>query len=245
MPAVSPAESNVQVHAAAESVNPVPARSEFGMDTDGVFRVDDPNHTKVAAYLTLLSQWGIEPEMEEEDLSDLELEALIQQAGLKPYTLSPDWQKLQFLDYPALIRIGSGGADPSHEAVLIGLASNKALVLDPLHGKLSLHRDELKSRWTGDAVILWRELAGISLPISEKNSGTGSVENLQRVLKEQGFYLDEVDGTFGPSTHRAVKFFQQKMGLEDDGTFNVESYLVLAKVTRPAEVPSIRLSNAE
>lgn len=249
-PVSSPVEPDAQVHATAESGvpvpgTPVPVQSEFGMNADRVFRVSDPKQAAIAAYLTLLSQWGIEPEVQEEDLPGLVPEVLVQQAGLKSYTTPLDWQKLQFLDYPALIQIGSGGADPAHEAVVVGLSANEAVVFDPLHGKWSPRRDELESRWTGQAVILWKELDGISLPFGDENAADASVENLQRVLQEQGFYLDKVNGFYGPRTHRAVKFFQQKMGLQDDGMFNLESYLVLAKTTRPAGVPSLRLLNAE
>jgi hypothetical protein len=215
------------------------------MDTDGVFRVSDPEQATVAAYLTLLSRWGIEPEIQSEDLPGLVPEVLIQQTGLKSYEASLDWQRLQLLDYPALIQITSAGDDPPREMALIGLSANEALVFDPVHGKWAPSRDELESRWTGRAVILWKELDGINLPLSGKNGGRTSVENLQRVLKMQGFYPDKVDGYFGPRTHRAVKFFQQKMGLRDDGVLNLESYLVLAKVTRSEDVPSIRLLNAE
>jgi len=256
-PTPSPPEPNAQVHTIAK-FGPVtlpsgdvntkdlgPAQSEFGMDTDGIFRVSDPKQAKVATYLTLLSQWGIEPEVQEEDLSRLAPEVLIQQAGLKSYTAPLDWHRLQLLDYPALIQIASDGADPSHEVVLVGLTANEALVFDPLRGKWAPRRDELERRWTGQAVLLWKELEGIRLPISKKNAGSSSVKNLQRLLSEQGFYLGEVDGSFGPRTHRAVKFFQQKMGLRDDGVLNLESYLVLAKVTQSEEVPSLHLLHAE
>ena len=35
------------------------------------------------------------------------------------------------------------------------------------------------------------------------------------------------------------------MGIKDDGMFNLESYLVLAKASQPTGVPSIRPLNAE
>ncbi len=256
-PTPSPPEPNAQAHVIAESELVVPpsgdsktkdlgpAQSEFGMDTDGIFRVSDPKQARVAAYLTLLSQWGIEPEIQEEDLSDLVPEVLIQQAGLKSYTAPLDWQRLQLLDYPALIQIGSDGADPPHEAVLVGLSADEALVFDPLHGKWTARRDELDRRWTGKVVLLWKEQEGIILPMSKKTASSLSVKNLQQILKSQGLYLGKVDGSFGPLTYRAVKFFQQKMGLKDDGVLNLESYLVLAKVAQPEEVPSLHLLNAE
>jgi general secretion pathway protein A len=256
-PTSSLPEPNAQAHMIAES-GPVvppsgdaktknldPARSEFGMDADGIFRISDPKQADIAAYLTLLSQWEIEPEIQEEDLSGLVPEVLIQQAGLKSYTVPLDWQKLRLLDYPALIQINSNGAAPPHEAVLVGLSADGALVLDPLDGKWTPRREELERRWTGQAVLLWKELDGISLPVNKEDAGSTSVKNLQRVLSTEGFYLGKVDGAFGPATHLAMKFFQQKMGLKDDGVLDLESYLVLAKITQQEDVPNLHLLNAE
>lgn len=250
-PTPSTPEPNAQARMIAESV-PVgslsgdantkdlgPAQSEFGMDTDGIFRVSDPKQARIAAYLTLLSQWGIEPENQTEDLSRLVPEVLIQQAGLQSYVVPLDWQRLQLLDYPALIQIKSDGTDPPHEAVLTGLSAQEGWVLDPLHGKWVSHRDELERRWAGKAVLLWKELEGITPPMNKKAASSLSVKNLQRALKAQGLYLGKVDGSFGPRTRRAVKFFQQKMGLKDDGVFSLESYILLAKVSQPEEVPSL------
>lgn len=253
-PTPSPSEPNAQAHVIAESGPVVPpsevtktndlglAQVGFGMDPEGIFRVRDPGQARVAAYLTLLGRWGIESEIQEEDLSRLVPEVLIQQTGLKSYTAPLDWQRLQLLDYPALIQIKSDGTDPPHEAVLVGLSANEALVFDPLHGKWTARRDELERRWTGKAILFWKELEGIIPPPNKRAASSLSVKNLQRTLKVQGLYLGKVDGSFGPRTRRAVKFFQQKMGLKDDGVLSLESYIALAKVSQQDEVPSLHVS---
>jgi general secretion pathway protein A len=217
-----------------------PAPAEFQRDADGIFRVGDPKLAWAAAYLTLLGRWGIKPEIKKEELSGLDPEVLIQRAGFKFYTVPLDWRKLERLDYPVLIQLMSGGTDPPHEAVLAGLSAKEAVVLDPLHGKWTPRRDELERRWTGQAVLFWKELEGITLPIGKKTGSVPSIEALQRILKTEDLYSGSVDGIFGPRTRRALKFFQQKMGLKDDGVLGLESYLALAKAARPGEVPSLR-----
>ena len=43
------------------------------------------------------------------------------------------------------------------------------------------------------------------------------VEDMQEELKEQGFYTGTVDGKYGLGTENAVKAFQRRFGLNDDG----------------------------
>lgn len=43
------------------------------------------------------------------------------------------------------------------------------------------------------------------------------VEEIQRRLKAWGYYTGEVDGIYGDLTHKAVRYFQSKNGLDVDG----------------------------
>lgn len=51
----------------------------------------------------------------------------------------------------------------------------------------------------------------------DKNNSETDVKELQRVLKELGYYTSTVDGSFGPVTRRAVISFQSDYGLATDG----------------------------
>ncbi|MFH1690978.1 MAG: peptidoglycan-binding domain-containing protein [Candidatus Omnitrophota bacterium] len=44
-----------------------------------------------------------------------------------------------------------------------------------------------------------------------------SLEEIQKSLKNAGFYSEEVDGKFGPKTKEAIEFFQAANGLKVDG----------------------------
>ena len=51
-----------------------------------------------------------------------------------------------------------------------------------------------------------------------KRGSTGSVvTQIQTKLKAWGYYSAEVDGVYGSRTEKAVKYFQQKNGLQADG----------------------------
>ena len=51
-----------------------------------------------------------------------------------------------------------------------------------------------------------------------KRGSTGDkVSQMQQKLKNWGYYTGEVDGIFGSKTESAVRYFQRKNGLAEDG----------------------------
>lgn len=55
----------------------------------------------------------------------------------------------------------------------------------------------------------------------------GEVKEVQRRLKEWGYYNGAVDGIYGSATRQAVKKFQQKNGLTADGVVGLKTYQAL------------------
>lgn len=55
----------------------------------------------------------------------------------------------------------------------------------------------------------------------------GEVKELQRRLKQWGYYKGEVDGIYGKATVEAVKYFQRKNGLTPDGVAGKSTYAAL------------------
>lgn len=55
----------------------------------------------------------------------------------------------------------------------------------------------------------------------------GEVKEVQRRLKNWGYYSGSVDGIYGPATVRAVKSFQTKNGLTADGICGKATYAAL------------------
>lgn len=55
----------------------------------------------------------------------------------------------------------------------------------------------------------------------------GEVKEVQRRLKNWGYYNGSVDGIYGPATVSAVKYFQKKNGLTADGICGKATYAAL------------------
>ncbi len=66
-------------------------------------------------------------------------------------------------------------------------------------------------------LLVFSSLVPICLGISRYGSSGEEVKQIQKKLKEWGYYDGNVDGIYGSKTFSAVKKFQAKNGLTDDG----------------------------
>ncbi len=63
--------------------------------------------------------------------------------------------------------------------------------------------------------------------VLRQGSSGGEVKEVQRRLKNWGYYFGEVDGIYGPATVAAVKSFQRKNGLTADGIAGKATFAAL------------------
>ena len=62
---------------------------------------------------------------------------------------------------------------------------------------------------------------------------------IQKALKNAGYYTAAVDGKIGPKTKKAIEDFQKANGLKIDGKVGLKTWAVLEKYLNPAPVPSV------
>lgn len=67
----------------------------------------------------------------------------------------------------------------------------------------------------------------VQTAVLKQGATGGEVKELQRRLKQWGYYDGAVDGIYGPSTVAAVKKFQKKNGLKVDGVAGISTYAAL------------------
>ena len=67
----------------------------------------------------------------------------------------------------------------------------------------------------------------VQTDVFSQGASGGEVKELQRRLKEWGYYNGAVDGIYGKGTVAAVKAFQKKNGLTADGVAGIETYKAL------------------
>lgn len=67
----------------------------------------------------------------------------------------------------------------------------------------------------------------VQTAVLKQGATGGEVKELQRRLKQWGYYSGAVDGIYGPATVKAVKYFQQKNGLKADGIAGKSTFAAL------------------
>jgi peptidoglycan hydrolase-like protein with peptidoglycan-binding domain len=73
----------------------------------------------------------------------------------------------------------------------------------------------------------WRDNPSDSFPpIKEGETGT-KIEQLQRVLQQNGYNPGLIDGIFGPMTKAAVIAFQKAKNLEPNGIVDEQTWTIL------------------
>ncbi len=67
----------------------------------------------------------------------------------------------------------------------------------------------------------------VQTAVLKQGATGGEVKELQRRLKQWGYYNGAVDGVYGKQTVEAVKYFQRKNGLTPDGVAGKATYAAL------------------
>lgn len=70
-------------------------------------------------------------------------------------------------------------------------------------------------------------LTAVTCAVLRQGAKGGEVKEVQRRLKQWGYYSGAVDGVYGPATAEAVKKFQRKNGLTADGIVGKATYAAL------------------
>lgn len=197
-------------------------------------------NARLAATLLLLQRWGFFRSVTAEKLAGRDPARLIKQAGLQSARLPVDWALLERLDYPCLLDWKETAEDFRHAVVLMELSPTEAVILDPLMGRRLVNRADLPEHIDGEAIILWKGLPGIKVPLRARKGTNPVVTALQQVLKKQGLLGGGVPGVYDSPTRAAVVRLQSESGLRATGVFGVRSYMVLSKRVLGAKAPSVR-----
>jgi len=141
------------------------------------------------------------------------------------------------------LRFGSEGEDVK---ALQRLLTEKGVYEGPVNGKFG--------PLTEEALKIYQEAAGLEVDgvagnetmkkLTEKPRPTGTfrngdegedVRNLQKLLKDKGYYSGPLNGKFGPLTQEAVLNFQRANGLEEDGVAGKATMDLLKAPAKKAE----------
>lgn len=153
--------------------------------------------------------------------------------GLGCLTLDTDWDELIALDLPAVLESRSDHRDPV--ALLAVRPRQAATAADS--GLRWQSQDALRGDWNGSATLLWQLPPGYRQPLARGSRGE-PVRWLRRQLREAGHPASGAADEFDAALEAAVRSFQQRSGIDDDGIAGPITWIHLQRLTSSG-IPSL------
>ena len=142
------------------------------------------------------------------------------------------------MDLPALLELrANDGA--LRTVALVGLESDRARIYGVDEGaSRDVQWSELAARWTGSAVVFWRDFEALPGVMSRGLRGE-SVAWLQAALAASGLFNGPLTGQFDLATAAGVRAFQQLHQLRIDGSVGPVTKMALYKTLEGYDVPRL------
>jgi general secretion pathway protein A len=119
-------------------------------------------------------------------------------------------------------------------------AKNGSLSVSPaLFDSTTISRNDISSVANGTFYLVWQNFGQIPDSISSGEKRF-EIKLLQRLLKQAGYYHDQIDGTYSTATATAVREFQHSMGITDNETMGELTLAALSRFYTNHKVPSLK-----
>lgn len=176
---------------------------------DGTYMVSKAELSESACILNLLNVWG------EKDLrGDVDISGEPEKRGYSVYRFN-DLDKAIRLNMPCVLSITR---DKTNSCVVLRwVVGGDAMLIDPRDGKNILPIKTFKDT-----------IAEISIFYKNRYNKNDRISLLQQELKKRGLYNSPVTGELGLKTKKALMKFQEIKGLEQTGTLDEETTIMLS-----------------
>jgi general secretion pathway protein A len=190
----------------------------------------DQNDTHVHAFNAIAKQWGARPInifSEGLDIPDM-FRRIAAKRNLQVTLFKGSLDDIVRFDLPFIVVTSVTGALGDY-CYAITSAKNGSLSISPaLFDSATISKNDLASVSSGTFYLVWQNIGQIPDTLS-KGEKRFEVKALQRLLKQAGYYHDQIDGNYSTVTARAVRDFQRSMGIVE---FEGLGELTLAALTR-------------
>ena len=197
-----------------------------------------PEQSLAAATRAVFALWGVDATAATPPGTTFEsADEALRVAGLTTLSLAHgELDRMRELDLPALVALRA--PDGSTRFALLRRIRGGSADLEGVVAGQSVRVDvsEWMRHWTGEALIPWRDFAGLPPSLGPGDQGA-PVEWLQDALARLAFYSGARDGRFDPDTRAAVESFQRGAGIEPDGRVGARTKLALYRALPDYALP--------
>jgi general secretion pathway protein A len=191
--------------------------------------------SKEEATKWVLETWGVDPGnligMDEPIFENLEVDF-----GLSFYEFSGNFSRLATLNYPVILEMNLPNAQGTKYLALVSAKNNFGTFGSV--DKIEMPFSAIESLWNNKAIVFWKDFEALPVNFKKGFRGKESIW-LQKNLRLLGFFKGREASNYGPKTIDAVKRFQRKHGIKDEGSFDTESRLALYNLLNIYNTPKL------
>ncbi len=179
----------------------------------------------------LLKMWDVEPLSPKGSLEAWKgLDKIVSQRDLRIARMTGNMGTLQRLDMPVLLELFMPGAEGKRYLAVTGFEEGRILISPPVAGRGWLTSAEMDALWGGKMYFLWKNHFDIPTRLKPGERGK-EVLQLQKLLRQIGFYEGPRNGIYDRATIDAVRSFQISQGLLPEQTMGRRTLVLLYRET--------------
>ena len=153
------------------------------------------------------------------------LENLEKEFDLAQYELNGNFKRLTNLNYPAILEVALPNSQGTKYLALTSVKGERGVFGSV--DKIEMPLSTINPLWTRKAIIVWKDFESLGgVPLAKGYEGR-EVIWLQKNLRLLGFFIGREVAHYGGQTEKAVRKFQRKNNIKDDGKFDTESKMLL------------------
>ena len=229
---------------ASEAESALTSSEMSGFDQNGIYRVKSRELAPFGAVMTLLRLWhqslnGVLASGESPSVSSAaEVWKLIGHAGYRIESRRTTLSRVKLLDVPCLIMLRKQARGPSTYCALCGFNNGTFQVADPTSGLMGIAERDLDKRWTGRAIYVLPDIAGLRYTLRLGKRGPEVVRFRARLFN-LGLLGDSKSDRYDAECAEAVKRFQLLSGLVPDGIAGWRTRIALVRDTFGRKAPRL------
>ncbi len=183
--------------------------------------------TAFSAFNALAQKWKVKPLVK--TLSPEVSRSLVNVAynrGLRIIIFRDGPEALVNLNTPAILEVSLPGLTDKRFLAISALKGERFSIVPSFPGKESIQREELRSLWSGKALIYWKNYLDIP-NIEDPGLNAREVGNLKKLLRSAGLSIGDMNSIYDRETVEAVTRFQELHRIPQDGKVGPKTLLLL------------------
>ncbi|HOJ33696.1 MAG TPA: AAA family ATPase [Candidatus Hydrogenedentes bacterium] len=234
---LTPPKADAVISPENENVKPAPMTTVAVTSTETGLDGLSPDLARNAAAIALLRVWNqaMISNYPKDDTPET-LASFAAENGMQAEVLPLTFDQLLSVNLPAFIRV----ACKNHViwAGLLSISDEGCRVASSPTSTLVVSKEELRHRYTNQAVILWRDVAPQSAVLRIGYKGP-EVKKLQETLYRLGRLKVPASGVYDDQTAAAVSAIQAETGLKQDGIAGRQVRMVLSSWLGESGFPNL------